>query len=52
MTKLHVCQDGNKFYIQDDPESEEWIACFDSQSEADEYCEYLNKKNEGGIIER
>ena len=34
---LHVCQDGDKFYVQNDPEDETWLACFNSESEADAY---------------
>jgi len=45
-----VCQDGDKFYIQTDPEDEEWIASFNSEEEADEYCELLNKKQEVMIL--
>lgn len=39
-----VCQDGDMFYIQEDPEDETWIASFNSQYDADKYCEYLNKE--------
>jgi len=39
-------QDGNKFYIQDNPEAETWVACFYSKTEADEYCDFLNEKEE------
>lgn len=34
---LHVIEDGNKFYVQTDPEAEEHIAAFNSEAEADAY---------------
>ena len=39
-------QDGDKFYIQNDPKSEGSISCFDSMKQADEFCEFLNKKGD------
>lgn len=41
--KYVVCQDGDKWYIQDNPESETWIAEFNSEIDADKYCKYLNR---------
>ena len=41
---LHICEDNYKFYIQEDHESETWIAEFNSQSEAEKYVEMLEKE--------
>lgn len=46
MVTWHACQDGDKYYIQDDPESEQWIASFDNQKQAEDYCIFLNSKEE------
>ena len=35
-------QDGDQYYIQDDPESEDWIASFSNKTQADQYCNFLN----------
>ena len=41
---LHVCQDGDKFYVQEDPEDETWLAQFNTEAEADAYVENLENK--------
>ncbi len=45
-TEYHVCEDNHKFYIQTDPEAEEWIAEFNSEKQAKEYVRFLESKNE------
>ena len=44
--KLHVCEDNGKFYVQEDPEAEIYLACFDSEKEADNYVKLLEKEKE------
>ena len=40
----HACQDGDMYYIQSDPEDEHYVASFENESAADDYCEYLKSK--------
>ncbi len=42
---LHVCQDGDKWYIQEDPESETYIAEFNTQTEAENYVKLLEESD-------
>lgn len=41
---LHVCQDGHKWYVQEDPEDETWIAEFSSEQAAEAYVKSLEEK--------
>ena len=40
----HAYQDGDMYYIQSDPEDEHYVASFENESDADDYCEYLKSK--------
>ena len=44
MNEWHACQDGDMYYIQSDPEDEHYVASFENESDADDYCEYLKSK--------
>jgi hypothetical protein len=46
MVTWYSIEDGGVFYIQDDPESEVWIGSFNNQKQAEEYCVFLNSKEE------
>ncbi len=38
---LHACQDGDKFYVQEDPEDETWLASFNTEAAALQYIKFL-----------
>lgn len=48
-SSLCVCQDGNKWYVQEDPESENYVAEFNTEAEADQYVKLLEKENDDSI---
>lgn len=41
--KWVVCDDGDMFYVQENVESETYVASFPSEGDADRYCEMLNR---------
>jgi hypothetical protein len=43
--KLIVCEDNGMFYIQTDPEQEDWIASFPSQYKAEEYIQLVENQD-------
>ena len=42
---LYVCQDGNKWYVQEDPESETYVAEFNTEAAAEQYIKLLENEN-------
>ena len=41
---LHVCEDGYMWFVQEDPEAEEWIASFHNEAQAEEYKALIEAK--------
>ena len=39
--KYYACEDNGKFYVQTDPESEEWSASFNTQKLAEQYIKFM-----------
>ena len=42
--KWHACQDGDMYYVQDNPEGETYVASFSNYLDAEKYCDMLEDK--------